>query len=53
MDEQVRRRLKTCPCSQTGQCLCRDSPTGEWRRCEHWKVDLLRARKEGRARPWE
>ena len=38
---------------ESGRWHCRDSATSEWHRCEHWKIDLLRARKEGRAAPWE
>jgi hypothetical protein len=45
--------LETVACSETRLWLCCDSPTSEWRKCDHWAIDAVRARKEGRAPPWE
>jgi hypothetical protein len=33
--------LETVAFSESGRWLCRDTPTSEWRRCEHWAIDAV------------
>jgi hypothetical protein len=40
---------ETCPCSESGRWLCRDTPTSEWRRCEHWAIDAVLEQRRDRA----